>query len=385
MKPLNKLPEIMNRIQNAEKLCIFGLGVLVQETHRQMQGILGRKPDFYCDNDRDKWGREFNGKLCVSPAQLAEYQDRVCVIIAVKQYESVWTQLMQLGLKNLIVANFDRGYHVRNFFQPEGILAHPAQSAYGQLKGRWAFVTGSSRGIGQRIAVELSKLGCNLILHGRKLSHLELSESLCRGQGVEVELFEAELEDLKAVDRMLESILALPNRVEIVVNNAAVSPAYPDGVWSVSTEEVQRIFSINTFTPVRVIQTLVPPMVAGGFGRVLNVTTHIQFRPHEMIYTMSKAALDSYSREMVAFLNKIDLPDFSLTSVDPGWVKTDAGGPEAKYDVETIVPGILLGIILGPEFHGHCFNAQDFKHLSVAAAVDKAKRHLQDYGFGEWI
>lgn len=378
------LEKIMERIQIAEKICVFGLGVLMEETQSQLRGMLGRDPDFYSDNDRDKWGRKIFEKMCLSPQQLLEYQDRLLIIIAIKQYEAVWDQLTNMGFDNLIVANFERGYHIRNFFRPIQKLTDKSQIVRDHFKGRWALVTGSSRGIGQRIAVELSRMGCNLILHGRKLKHLAESESLCRKQGIEVELFESEFSDLKAVDRMLGRILALPHRVEIVVNNAAISPAYPDGVWSVSAEEIQRILSINTIVPVRVIQTLVPAMLDGGYGRVLNVTSNIQFRPNEMMYTISKAALDCYTREMTSFLKGKAL-DFSLTTVDPGWVKTAAGGPQAVYEVETIVPGILLGVVLGAEFHGHRFNAQDFKRLSMDEAINRATLHLQNYGFGEWI
>lgn len=374
----------MESFQSAENICVFGLGVLMQETRDQLRGMLGREPDFYCDNDPAKWGQKIFGKLCLSPHQLEAYRGRVLIIIAVKQYEAIWDQLTNMGFENLRVANFDRGYHVRHFFRPAAQPPAAPLSAHEHFKGHWAFVTGSSRGIGQRIAVELAKMGCNLILHGRKLEHLEESQSLCRRQGVQVELVESEFSNLKAVDRMLESVLAMPHQVGIVVNNAAVSPAYPDGVWSVSGEEIQRIFTINAFASVRVIQKLVPPMLDSGFGRVLNVTSHIQFRPNEMMYTLSKAALDCYSREMSDFL-KDKKVDFSLTTVDPGWVKTDAGGPQALHAVDTIVPGILMGIVLGAEFHGHRFNAQDFKHLTLDQAINRARLHLHNYGFGEWI
>jgi short-subunit dehydrogenase len=76
-----------------------------------------------------------------------------------------------------------------------------------KLTGKWALITGASRGVGRQIALALAEHGCRLILHGRQASH---NEGLARelGQrGLEVKVVAAELADGKAVDQLIDGIL----------------------------------------------------------------------------------------------------------------------------------------------------------------------------------
>ena len=54
-----------------------------------------------------------------------------------------------------------------------------------RLPGKWALITGASRGIGQQIAIGLAQEGCNLILHARGLDHLKKTRDLLAGSSVE--------------------------------------------------------------------------------------------------------------------------------------------------------------------------------------------------------
>jgi len=366
-------------------VCVFGLGVLTRETFPQLVHYLGKRPEYVCDNDASKWGESFYDLPCIAPETLKQAAPGAVVIIAVKQYEDILRQLHQLGFEKIMVINFDRGYHLRQIFVPVDLecAVQPVEPI--NLRGKWAFVSGSSRGIGQRIALELAERGVNLILHARQKIHCQETQHKCRHKGVDTAVVSAELSDLGAVDALMHHMVSRFPPVEIIVNNAAISPSYTGEVWPVeSAGDIQRILTINTMAPIRIIQHLMPPMLQTGFGRIMNVTSNIQFRPMEMMYTVSKGALDTYTREISHFL-KDRKSDLSMTMVDPGWIKTKAGGPDAIHEIDTIMPGILLGILLGSEFHGHRFNAQDFRGMDMQRALGKAHRHLYDYTFGEWI
>ena len=76
------------------------------------------------------------------------------------------------------------------------------------VKGRWAFITGASRGIGYGAALFMAKRGCNLILHGRKLEHLEkvLGEAKALVEGAPKAIKEgASKEDAEALKAKLEA------------------------------------------------------------------------------------------------------------------------------------------------------------------------------------
>jgi hypothetical protein len=66
-----------------------------------------------------------------------------------------------------------------------------------------------------------------------------------------------------------------------------------------------------------------------------------------------------------------------VSLADPGWVRTDAGGPLALHPVETVIPGILLGAVLDRDVNGRRFSAQEYAGLSLQAACRRAKDRMQ--------
>ena len=68
------------------------------------------------------------------------------------------------------------------------------------VKGRWALITGASRGIGFCAAVFMAEKGCNLILQGRALEHLENVVAKVKELGVEAVPVACELSDISAVE-----------------------------------------------------------------------------------------------------------------------------------------------------------------------------------------
>ena len=90
------------------------------------------------------------------------------------------------------------------------------------VRDKWALVTGASRGIGYLAAKCLAERGCNLILHSRSMEHTEKILSEVKAMGVQAHAVSAELDDLTAVQDMLNAIDALGVQVDIVMNNAGL-------------------------------------------------------------------------------------------------------------------------------------------------------------------
>ena len=94
------------------------------------------------------------------------------------------------------------------------------------VRGKWTFITGASRGIGRLSAVFMAKQGCNLILHSRKKEHLNDVINEIKPFSVDVFCVEAELSDLDSVEAMLNEIDSFGVNIEIVLNNAGLQIAY---------------------------------------------------------------------------------------------------------------------------------------------------------------
>ena len=113
------------------------------------------------------------------------------------------------------------------------------------VKGKWALVTGASRGIGRLTAQFMASKGCNLILHSRNLKHTEDLLEEAKAHGVEAYGVAAELSEHKEVVAMLDEIENRGTAVDIVFNNAAVQLPYRSDYWKTPPEDFDLSFRIN--------------------------------------------------------------------------------------------------------------------------------------------
>ncbi|NVN89007.1 MAG: SDR family oxidoreductase [Desulfuromonadales bacterium] len=359
-------------LNSASKICLFGVGVSLSDCYQQLIQSLGRKPDYLCDNSPGKWGRQFWGVSCISPEELGRLGERIAVIITVRRYEDIHLQLSALGLKEIFVACFDRAYDIVGGIHRLGDeqLAVSHESFVNPVRGRWTLITGAARGIGRQIALGMAGLGSNIIAHSRQIAHTrELADS-CAGLGVEVLPIAAELGDPQEVEALLDDLEANFPPIDLLFNNAAISLPCGADPWNIASADFQAHFSINTIAPIRICYRLIPAMMRRGFGRVINISSTIQKRPGEMAYACSKAALNKFVHDLAPSLEGTGV---MMSLVCPGYVRTDMGGPNAPYSVESVIPGALLGAVLDGDINGRWFIAQDYAGLDLPTAMKKAK------------
>ena len=112
-------------------------------------------------------------------------------------------------------------------------------------------------------------------------------------------------------------------------------------------------------------------MLARQWGRVINLTSGIQEQPELTAYSISKAAVDKLVRD---FVPKLAGSGVQMNLLDPGWLRTDLGGPKAPNDPSTVLPGALVPALLDNGESGRFFRAQDYAGLTLDQAVEKARR-----------
>ena len=245
------------------------------------------------------------------------------------------------------------------------------------IKGRWALVTGASRGVGQEAARFLAAHGCHLLLHARSKAHLQGIDAEARALGVETVLLEGELSDPAQVESLLAQIDRTGKTVDLVLNNAGVQIAYRTDYCATPATDYAISFQINTVAPMMLCYHFLPKMVARGTGRIVNTTSGIDLDPQQAGYSASKAALDKVTRDLGS---KVEGSDVILSLADPGWCRTDLGGPQAPNDVRSVIPGIVVGALVSDGKSGRIFHAQDYADLTVEEAVRRAEAVPGVYG-----
>ena len=239
-----------------------------------------------------------------------------------------------------------------------------------KVEGKWALITGAARGIGYLSARFMAEQGCNLILHSRRLSHTEKILKEVLEIGVKAYAVEADLNDLNAMEKMLEQIDKLDVNVDIVLNNAGLQIAYRVDYFTTPAEDYLVSFNVNTIAPAMICYHFMPKMIERGFGRILNTTSGIRLEPEQAGYSASKAALDKITIDLGKTVQGTDV---MINLTDPGWCRTDLGGPNAPNAPESAIPGIVVGAFLDDKKSGRFLGAQSFAGLSLEEAVKKAE------------
>ncbi len=186
-----------------------------------------------------------------------------------------------------------------------------------------ALVTGASRGIGRQIALHLAARGVRVGIHylKHKAAALAVLDAL-PGKGHAI--FQADMADPAAVERLWKSATRRLGPIGIVVNNAAVHGEHPPlstgyKAWRRSWE---RIIAANLVGPANLSYFAAREMASSGGGRIVNISSRGAFRgePESPAYGASKAGVNSLSQSLAKGLAPHGVLVFCIA---PGWVETE--------------------------------------------------------------
>lgn len=226
------------------------------------------------------------------------------------------------------------------------------------LAGRTALVTGASRGVGMLVAEALALKGADLILHARSEAACAETVARVKAAGRRATVMAAELADPSQVEALADKALAT-GPVDILYNNAAVMHPWRDKLELHTQKDWEWSFQVNVFALVRLCVRLVPGMRERRWGRVVNVTSGIDKTPQLAGYGASKWAVDKFTDDLAADLKGTGV---IVSRMDPGWLRTDLGGPQAPNDPTSVLPGALVPVLLPDDAAGgQFFRAQELR------------------------
>ena len=210
------------------------------------------------------------------------------------------------------------------------------------LKGKTILVTGASSGIGRATAIECSKLGAIVIITGRNSERLQQTYDSLYGLG--------HLQIIADLNN-LEDLTSLVNQVPIldgVVNNAGIAKTQP--ISFIKEEDLQKIFSTNTFTPILLVKQLLRKKKINKNASLVftSSVSAIKSDLGNSVYGASKAALQSYVRYCA---RELAPKSIRANSIHPGMVTTPliTGGAHSDDDLQTDSQEYPLGRYGSPD------------------------------------
>ena len=186
---------------------------------------------------------------------------------------------------------------------------------------KWAVVTGASSGIGRALALEFAAGGFNVFLTGRNEAALaEVAAECSNKHRVETEVVTADLAGVEGIDDLISAITAAPRRYEVLVNNAGFG-IHGDFASS-DIDENLRLINVQLAAALKLTKAMLPAMISGHSGRILNVASVYSFSPvpFQSIYAACKAFLLSFSQSLESELQGTGV---TITAFCPGVTQTE--------------------------------------------------------------
>ena len=166
------------------------------------------------------------------------------------------------------------------------------------LDGKWALVTGASKGIGEECCSVLADAGADIIATARDADGLATVKQAVEAKGRKCHTIVADLAERDAPREVGEKALALVGTVDILVNNAGV--ALLDKLVDASVDDWDKTMAVNLRAPFLLAKTLAPAMIAQNAGKVINISSQssvIALDKHAA-YCSSKGGLDQLTKVM---------------------------------------------------------------------------------------
>ncbi len=195
-----------------------------------------------------------------------------------------------------------------------------------------ALITGSSRGIGQHIALKLSKQNYVVVITGRNQADIDSTCARINKAGGEAHAFTGDLTTEEDLKKSLHFVTEKFNQLDVLVTNLGSGKTPNENI--VDIPEWKRVFDINFFSAVLAVNTFLP-LIEKAKGQIVCISSiaGIEKISAPISYSVAKAALISYVQNLMRPLSEKNV---RINAVSPGnvWIENGSWFNKMKQDPE---------------------------------------------------
>jgi NAD(P)-dependent dehydrogenase (short-subunit alcohol dehydrogenase family) len=196
-----------------------------------------------------------------------------------------------------------------------------------KLKGKVAIITGGGTGIGRSITLAFAEEGANVVVVSRNQSEIDAVAKEAAAFKVRTLSIRTDVSQRKEVEEMVKKTLSEFERIDILMNNAAVAGP-TDFITQIKEEDWDSTININLKGMFLCAQAVVPQMIKQKSGNIINMSSGSGVKKKEdsfisptrsLVYNVSKAGVEMFTIALAVQLNKFNI---NVNTLRPGTTDT---------------------------------------------------------------
>ena len=206
---------------------------------------------------------------------------------------------------------------------------------------RKVLITGSSRGIGKKIAEDFISLGAEVLITGTNES---LLSTVKKELGPKCHSFPCDFFNPKEIEMLIDQALDKLGSVDTLVNNAGITR---DSLFlRMSMLDWQEVINVNLNSVMQLSQLAIKSMIKNRFGRIINISSIVGTtgNPGQANYSAAKAGLVGFSKSLAL---EVASRGVTVNNIAPGYIQTDMTNKLTDKQKEAIlerIPARKLGV-----------------------------------------